>query len=268
MLGPIIGDVVGSVYEYNNIKREDFPLFKPSTAFTDDTVMTVAVADALLNRPKDLDDRTGPTLYAAKLRAWGRRYPDADYGGMFRAWLRDGSAGPYNSYGNGSAMRVGPIGFAFPTLEETLREAAWSAAVTHNHPEGIKGAQATASAIFLARTGENKDGIRDYITRSFGYDLGRSLEEIRDSYSYDVTCQGTVPEAITAFLASRDFEDALRKAVSLGGDSDTLACITCGIAQAYYKEIPASIAERVVSLLDPEIRAVLARFEETFGAWR
>ena len=270
MLGSIIGDVIGSAYEYHNTKVEDFQLFTRNSGFTDDTVMTAAMADAILSRPVDGRNVLGPyignvgSFYASKLREWGQRYPDADYGGMFRAWLRDASAGPYNSFGNGSAMRVSPIGYAFDTMEEVLQEAKWSAEVTHNHREGIKGAQATAAAIFLARNGESKGSIRDYITANFGYNLDRSLVEIREVYSYDVTCQGTVPEAITAFLDSADFEDALRKAVSLGGDADTLACITGGIAQAYYREIPKHIADQVLLLLDSHIRGVAMKFAERY----
>ncbi len=228
MLGAVAGDIIGSVYEFNNTHRYDFELFTPRSTFTDDTVLTVAVADCILHG-KD---------YARTIWEYGNRYPDRGYGGRFPNWLDSKDLKPYNSFGNGSAMRVSPVGFAFDTLEETLAEARRSAEVTHNHPEGIKGAQAVAAAIFLARRGESKGYIREYITDTFGYDLNRTLDEIRPNYTFDETCQGSVPEAIIAFLESNDYEDAIRKAVTLGGDSDTIACITGGIAQAHYGGVP------------------------------
>jgi ADP-ribosylglycohydrolase len=250
MLGAIAGDVIGSVYEFIPIKSEEFPLFHAGCRFTDDTVMTVAVAQAIL------DDGD----YATWMHRLGRRYPRAGYGGSFMRWLRTDDPHPYGSWGNGSAMRVSPVGLAFDSQERVLAEAYHSAVVTHNHPEGVKGAQAVALAIFLARSGEGKGAIRRELERRFDYDLGRTLAEIRPGYHFDVSCQGSVPEAIIAFLESRDYEDAVRKAVSLGGDSDTQACITGGIAAAHYGGVPEPIASRVRSLLPEEFLAVIDRF--------
>jgi ADP-ribosylglycohydrolase len=250
MIGAIAGDIIGSVYEWHNIKTTDFPLFTPNCRFTDDTVLTVAIADSIL---------TG-TNYVLKLKEYYHLYPNAGYGGSFKSWAESGSAEPYNSWGNGSAMRVSPVGFAFNTIEEVLEQAKKSAEVTHHHPEGIKGAQATASAVFLARTGQSKEEIKKYIEKIFHYNLDTSLDLIRPTYSFDVSCQGSVPQAIRAFLESDSYEDAVRKAVSLGGDSDTITCITGGIAQAYYKEIPAFIAEKVRIILDDRLNKVLDEF--------
>ena len=214
----------------------------------------MAVADCILHG-KD---------YTATFREYGRRYPNAGWGGMFFNWLFSNDAGPYNSFGNGSAMRVSPVGFTFDTLEAVLAEARRSAEVSHNHPEGIKGAQAVASCMFLARQGERKEEIRRFVEREFGYDLNRTLDGIRPSYRFDETCQGSVPEAIIAFLESTDYEDAVRKAVYLGGDSDTLACMTGGIAQAYYKEIPASITAEARNHLPADLFAIIDEFEARF----
>lgn len=267
MFGAIAGDVIGSAYEWHNVKQTDFELFTGRTDFTDDTVLTIAVADALLYalEPGGQGVESLKEAYAARFMLYGHRYPNAGYGGRFSCWLGKGAAKPYNSYGNGSAMRVSPIGFVFCTLEETLREARRSSIVTHNHPEGIKGAQATAAAIYLARMGESKQAIKEYVEREFHYNLHRSLDDIRPGYTFDESCQGTVPEAITAFLESDDFEDAIRKAISLGGDSDTLACITGGIAQAYYGKIPDKIYNGVIFRLDASLKTVLNRFNERFG---
>jgi ADP-ribosylglycohydrolase len=255
MLGAIIGDIVGSSYEFEGVKSTGFPLFASSSRFTDDTVLTVAVADGLLH------DRD----YADTLKEYGRRYPHAGYGGMFLNWLMSPGSEPYNSYGNGSAMRVSPVAFAFNTIDDILREAKRSALPTHNHPEGVKGAQAFASAIFLGRTGSSKKEISEYVEGRFGYDLGRNLDEIRPSYCFDETCQGSVPEAIIAFLESHDFEDALRKAVSLGGDADTLACMAGGIAEAYYKKIPAPLIRRAREILDKEMLTIIDEFDDRYG---
>jgi ADP-ribosylglycohydrolase len=254
MLGAIAGDIIGSVYESGWMKSTDFPLFTPESTFTDDTVLTIAVADCILHN-KD---------YAETLKKYGRRYPNAGYGDMFSRWLNTAASLPYNSYGNGSAMRVSPVGFAFNTLEEVLEQAKMSAEVTHNHPEGIKGAQAIASAIFLARTGKEKKEIAHYIEGQFGYNLHQTLDDIRPTYHFDETCQGSVPQAIIAFVESMDYEDAVRKAISLGGDSDTLACMAGGIAQAYYKKIPFEITERVRELLDHNLLAVADEFIERY----
>lgn len=254
MIGAIAGDIIGSVYEYQPIKTKDFPLFNPRCSFTDDTVLTVAIAEAIL------EGRS----YADSIRRFARRYPEAGYGEWFRYWLYSPHPKPYNSWGNGSAMRVSPVGFAFSTEEEVLVQAKATAEITHNHPEGIKGAQATALAIFLARRGIDKEGIRTRIEKMFGYNLRRTVDDIRPWYSFDPSCQGTVPEAIIAFLDSESFEDALRNAISLGGDSDTLACITGGIAQAFYGGVPDKIREKVRELLPLDLWAVTERFGQKY----
>lgn len=254
MLGAIAGDVIGSVYEFDNRLEYDFDLFTPLSGFTDDTVLTIAVADCLLHGGE----------YAATFKEYGRRYPNRGYGNRFSRWLESSSAAPYNSYGNGSAMRVSPIGFAFNTLDATLTAAAQSASVTHNHPEGIKGAQAVAAAIFLARRGREKCYVRDFMAEAFGYQLDKTLDEIRPGYNFDETCQGSVPQAITAFLESHDFEDAIRKAISLGGDSDTIACITGGIAQAFYGSVPGLIAGEIRRRLDPALISIVDEFNRTY----
>lgn len=254
MFGAIAGDIIGSVYEWQNIKSTDFKLFSSGSAFTDDTVLTVAVAECIL---KGGD-------YATTLKTYGRRFPHAGYGKSFQKWFLSGSMAPYYSFGNGAAMRVSPIGFAGDNLEKVLEEAKRSAEVTHNHPEGIKGAQVTAAAVFLARTGKSKKEIKQYLAEYSGYDLEQTLDEVRPHYSFDVTCQGSVPQAVRAFLESTDYEDAIRKAISLGGDSDTIACIAGGIAQAYYKEIPHSILEKTKELLAPDLLAVVEEFNRRF----
>src|SRR5215469_16808161 len=249
MIGAIAGDIIGSVYEFEGIKSKQFDLFSPDCCFTDDTVLTVALAESIL---------TGND-YASLMRTYYRRYPDAGYGGLFHQWAQAGESRPYNSWGNGAAMRISAVGFAFDTLDEVLVRASEYTAVTHNHTEGIKGAQATAAAIFLARTGNTKADIKHYTTAAFHYDLSRSVDELRPGYGFDESCQGTVPQAIVCFLESTDFEDAIRNAISLGGDSDTLACITGGIAQAYYG-VPPTIVERAMSILDEDLRGVTCRF--------
>lgn len=254
MIGAIAGDIIGSRFEWNNIKTVDFHLFAKGCRFTDDSVLTVAVADSILSG----------TDYAIKLKEYYRRYPDAGYGGNFQKWGRSDEFIPYNSWGNGSAMRVSPVGFAFDTLEEVLKQAKRSAEVTHNHPEGIKGAQAAASAVFLARTGSDKSKIRDFITQQFGYQLTESVGQIRTWYTFDVSCQGSVPQAITAFLESTDYEHAVRLAISLGGDSDTIACITGGIAQAFYRDVPDVIMFKAMELLDEDLRKVVTEFTHKF----
>ena len=242
MIGAIIGDIVGSVYEWNNIKTKDFPLFSPGCFFTDDTVMTLAIAEGLMNGGSAED-------FIAAIKKYGRLYPDSGYGGRFGSWLFSDDINPYNSWGNGSAMRVSPVAWAFDILSEVEKYAEISAAVTHNHPEGIKGAQATAAAIFLARKGKTKEEIKAYIENKYGYNLNRSLDEIRPNYRFNESCQETVPEAIIAFLESVDFEDAIRNAISLGGDSDTFAAITGSIAEAAYY-IPKEIKKKALSILD------------------
>jgi len=254
LFGAIAGDVIGSVYEYRPMKDYHFQLFQKHSSFTDDTVLTVAIAHAIL-KGKD---------YGLSLKTFGRKYPGAGYGLMFYQWLRKEESEPYNSWGNGSAMRVSPIGFAYDSIDEVLTQAEKSASVTHNHPEGIKGAQATALAIYLARTCRNKIEIKDQISSRFDYNLSRTLEEIRPDYSFNESCYRTVPEAIIAFLEATDYEDAIRKSVSLGGDSDTQACITGGIAQAFYKSIPKRIVERVNQLLPEEFLKIIGEFNTKF----
>jgi ADP-ribosylglycohydrolase len=253
LIGAIAGDIIGSVYEWKNIKTKQFDLFSPECFFTDDTVLTVALAESIL---------TGSD-YVSLMKAYYRRYPNAGYGGFFHCWAQAHDTQPYNSWGNGAAMRISSVGFAFNTLDEVLLRAAEYTAVTHDHEEGIKGAQATAAAIFLARTGSTKADIKQYAAATFHYDLSRTVDEIRPTYKFDESCQGTVPQAIVCFLESISFEDAIRNAISLGGDSDTLACITGGIAQAHYG-IPPAIADRTMSILDNDLRDVTARFLKSY----
>jgi ADP-ribosylglycohydrolase len=255
MLGAIAGDVIGSVYEARPIKTPHFhPLFDPFCRFTDDTVLTVALADSLLSGAD----------YGDKLREYFRAYPRAGYGGNFYRWATSGSRRAYGSFGNGSAMRVSPVGHAYDSLEEVLERAKWSADFTHNHPEGVRGAQATAAAVFLARRRTPKAEIKEYLARTFGYDLDRTLDDVRPGYRFDVTCQGTVPEAVLSFLESTGYEDAVRLAVSLGGDSDTLACITGGIAGAYYG-VPDEIRAEAWLRLDVRLQRVVGEFLTRYG---
>ena len=254
MLGAIVGDIVGSVYEWHNIKTTDFNLFSSKGFYTDDTVLTVATAKALMT------DRD----YVKHYQDFSRRYPGRGYGGNFSQWIFAEDPQPYNSWGNGSAMRVSPVGFAFAIVDKVLEEAKASAVVTHNHPEGVKGAQSTALAILLAWQGQPKKTIREEITQRFGYDLARTLDAIRPSYHFDVSCQGSVPEAMIAFFESEDYEDAIRKAISLGGDSDTIACITGGIAEAFYGGVPETIAVRARTYLPEEFLKII----DEFMAWR
>jgi ADP-ribosylglycohydrolase len=255
LYGAVSGDIVGSVFERRPIKTTDFPLFSPASRWTDDTVLTIATAEVLL---------TGGDFEEA-YRRWGRRYPDAGYGRGFRHWLTARHPEPYQSYGNGSAMRVAPVGWVCGSLDETLELARHSAAPTHDHPEGIKGAQAVAGAVYLARSGASKEEIRSQVESRFGYGLGRTLAEIRPVYAFDPTCQGSVPEALIAFLESTGFEDALRKAVSLGGDSDTQACIAGAVAEAFYGGVPFELEERVRALLPGEMTRILDRFGDHYG---
>lgn len=255
MFGAIAGDVIGSPYEGNSIKTTKFPLFEAHSCFTDDTVMTIAVANAILERQE----------YGISLQTFGRKYPRAGYGHSFYEWIFQSDIKPYNSWGNGSAMRVSPIGFAFDTIDDVLAEAQRSAEVSHNHPEGIKGAQATALTIFLARMKESKTQIRQEISSRFGYDLTRTVNKVRLNYTFDVSCQGSVPESIIAFLDSNDYEDSIRNAISLGGDSDTIACIAGGIAQAFYQTIPNEIVLGVQKRLPEEFLQVLARFNQRYN---
>ena len=255
MIGAIAGDIIGSVYEGRPIKTKDFPLFHRRCRFTDDSVLTIAVAKAILEG----------SSYLEAIREIGRQYPNAGYGAFFIHWLFSEHPEPYKSWGNGSAMRVSPVGFAFGSVEKVLDEAKKTAEISHNHPEGIKGAQATALAVFLARTSRDKECVRREIEEKFGYDFERSLEEIRSWYHFDPSCQGTVPEAIIAFLESTSYEDAVRNAVSLGGDSDTLACIAGGIAHAYYGAVPEPILSNVKQCLTDALWEITERFCQEYG---
>ena len=255
--GAILGDIVGSPYEFdcNNYKAKDFPLFCGRSDFTDDTVMTLAAAKALLDT-RGQDDAAVKAALVREMQRLGRAYPDRGYGARFVNWLYERDPKPYNSYGNGSAMRVSPAAWLAEDMAEVLRLARLTAEVTHDHPEGVKGAQAVAAAIFLARTGSSKADIRAHTEREFGYDLRSTCDEIRPGYRHVESCQETVPQAITAFLESTDFEDALRTAVSLGGDSDTLAAITGSIAEAFYG-VPEELKLECVRRLPPELAEIL-----------
>ena len=264
MYGAILGDIIGSPYEFDRgDKTKDFPLFSDGSVFTDDSVMTIAVAEALMDTMGKSDEEI-KTAVAASMRRWGRKYPNAGYGAKFIQWLCDEEKGPYYSCGNGSAMRASAAGWLFDTVEETRRIARLTAEVTHNHPEGIKGAESTAIAIFLARNGASKKEIKDYIIREFGYDLSRSCDEIRPEYYHIETCQKTVPEAITAFLEGKNFEDAIRTAVSLGGDCDTLACITGSVSEAFFG-VPIKLELECKERIDEEMKEVLDRFDAARG---
>lgn len=266
MLGAIIGDIVGSVYEWNNIKTKDFPLFRYDCFFTDDTVMTCAVAEAIMNGGQKDD-------FIDAMKKYGRMYPNADYGARFNRWLMTDNREPYNSFGNGSAMRVSPCAWVMEATTDELpsegkRLAQLSSEVTHNHPEGVKGAMATADAIYLCRyffdsnnPAEIKRRVKEHIEKEYGYDLSKTLDEIRPTYRFNETCQETVPQAIVAFLESTDFEDAIRNAISLGGDSDTLAAITGSIAEAAYG-IPDWIKKKAYTYLDEPLKDVLRRWEQ------
>ncbi len=259
MIGAILGDMIGSPYEFDmGSKTKIFPLFIEKSEFTDDSVMTVAVAEALMDSMGKSDEEIRQTLVHS-MHKWGARYPDAGYGSMFYYWLHSNDPKPYGSFGNGSAMRVSSAGWLFDTLEETRRIARLTAEVTHNHPEGIKGAEATACAIYLARTGRWKGEIRDFVIHEFGYDLSRTCDEIRPDYYHVESCQKTVPEAITAFLEGTVFEDVIRTAVSLGGDCDTLTCIAGSIAEAFYG-IPDEIVNECRKRLSKDMLTVLSRF--------
>src|SRR5438132_7366076 len=254
MLGAIAGDVIGSVYEYAGIKTTDFPLFTRATTFTDDSVMTAAVAAALV------EDRD----YAAVLRDYGRRHSGRGYGSLFGEWLRDPSMGPYQSWGNGSAMRVSPVSRVFEAENRVLEEARRSAEVTHDHPEGIRGAESVALAVFLARHGADKAEIKRRVAMHSGYALDASVEEIRPTYGFQESCYGSVPQSIICFLKSNNFEHAVRLAISRGGDADTIACIAGAIAEAHYGGVPASIADPVRDLLSEDLIEVLDRYEALF----
>ena len=254
MLGAIAGDIIGSLYEAHNIRHTDFPLFPPEADFTDDTVLTVAVAEALL----------GEQDFRAALRRWYAKYPGRGFGGSFQIWARTPGSESYNSWGNGSAMRVSPVGWVAEDPESALELARASAAVTHNHPEGIKGAQAVALGILLARKSADRHTIRTEIETRFDYRLDHDLNWLREHYSFDVSCQGSVPQAISCFLQGKDFEDTVRKAVSIGGDSDTIAAMAGSLAEAFHGGVPDSILQPTWDRLPTDMREVIAAFQKTF----
>ena len=264
MIGALLGDMIGAPYEFDRgDKTKEFPLFSKYSEFTDDSVMTIAVAEALLDTFGQTDENITAALVTS-MQKWGKKYPNAGYGCMFTQWLHEKNPKPYGSFGNGSAMRVSPVGWLYDDIETTRHIAALTASVTHNHPEGIKGAEATAAAIFLARTGKSKDEIKKYIVDEFGYNLSRTLDDIRPNYRHVESCQETVPEAITAFLEGNDFEDVVRCAVSLGGDCDTLTCIAAGIAEAYYG-VPEEYKKETLNRIEDDMREVYERFERTIN---
>ena len=256
IIGAIAGDVIGSAYEFNPTRDHDFDLFTPKSTFTDDTVLTMANALWLLEDPRHTHEKLVSIMLDF---CW--KYPDRGYGGRFAHWIHDGDPQPYNSFGNGSAMRVSPVGYYAKTLDEALNLAQISAEVTHNHPEGIKGAQATAAAIFLARQGKTKREIREYVMKTFGYDLSRTLEEIRPTFTFDETCQRTVPEAITCFMEGKGYEDVVRLSVALAGDADTIAAIAGSISSAV-DEVPNEITQPVIERLSEEFCTILLRFNQ------
>lgn len=263
MIGAILGDIVGSIYEFDNIKTKEFELFDKECFFTDDSVMTIAIAEALLQaeeiNEENLEDFKENLITV--MHEIGVKYPDCGYGGHFLVWMLRNKREPYNSFGNGSAMRVSSVGWYAKTLEEAELIAKATAEVSHNHPEGIKGAVATSGAVFLARTGATMDEIKKYISKYYAIDF--TIDEIRPIYDYDITCQGTVPQAMQAFFESTNFEDAIRNAISIGGDSDTLAAITGAVAEAYYG-IPEEMKETALSYLDERLLNIVERFEDKY----
>lgn len=262
MIGAAIGDIAGSKYEFNNIHNEDFEILSDDTFFTDDTVMTFAVLKSLLEGERN--EIKTERLMAKNMQKYGRKWPDAGYGGRFSRWLESKDPKPYDSYGNGSAMRVSPVGWFSHSLSETEKYAEISARVTHNHPEGIKGAKAVASGIFLAREGRSKEYIRNFISKKYGYDFSFTLDDIRESFTFDETCQGTVPVAFEAFFEAESFEDTLRKTVALGGDCDTTAAIACSIAEGFYP-IPENLEKTAIEKLPEEFKQLLKKCDKDLG---
>ena len=263
MIGAIFGDMVGSTYEFHPTKDYNFQLLTPDMRYTDDTVMTLAVANALMDTYGE-DDDTIRRSVVQHMQHFGRKYRDAGYGARFYYWLDQRNPKPINSFGNGSGMRVSAAGWLYPTLADTLHIAKLTAEVTHNHPEGVKGAQAIAACIYLARKGVSKADMKHYIANTFHYDLDRTLADIRPWYKFDVTCQGSVPEAILCFLESDSYESAIRNAVSLGGDADTQACMAGAIAEAFYGDVPAAYKQEALDRLPTDLRAIHWRFERFF----
>ena len=261
MYGAMLGDIIGSRFEFDRGgKSKDFKLFTDTSLYTDDSVMTVAVAEALLNSGREADEKTVKDNLIKSMKEWGNKIPNAGYGGMFYRWLFEDRTEPYGSFGNGSAMRVSPVGWLYDSLERTREVARWTAEVTHNHPEGVKGAESVAAVIYLARSGFNKAYIRKYVIENFGYDLSRTCDEIRPNYHHVETCQQTVPEAITAFLEGEHFTDVIRTAVSLGGDCDTLTDIAAAMGEAYYG-CPKELMKECEARIEKEMIEVLDRFE-------
>ena len=266
MYGAILGDIIGSPFEFDRgDKTKEFDLFTKGCDFTDDSVMTIAVGEALLAVGPEATVKEIEEAVVTNMQDWGKRYPYAGYGGRFRYWLRERNPKPFGSEGTGSAMRVSAVGWLYDSLERTREVARATANVTHNHPEGIKGAEATASAIYMARNESSKEEIKEYIEREFHYNLDRTLDEIRPGYHMDETCQRTVPEAIIAFLESKDFEDAIRNAVSLGGDTDTLGAITGSIAEAFYGISDVLIAECRSRIDEGLMTDILDEFDHILG---
>ena len=256
MLGAIIGDIVGSIYEFQNTKSMDFDLITPWSNFTDDSVMTLAVAKWLV------EDETHTIHYLIYcMQELGNRYPKAGYGGNFSAWIREDEPQPYNSWGNGAGMRVSPVGLYAKTLDEALALAALTASVSHNHPEGVKGAQAIATSVFLCKEGKSKQEIKEYVEKTFDFNLNRQIADIRPTYDFDVSCQGSVPEAIIAFLEGNSFEEVIRLAISLGGDSDTIGAMAGAIAACCY-EIPQYISDKCNAILTEDLREIQNEFEK------
>ena len=260
MTGAIAGDISGSRFEWDNIKTKEFELFTNGCFPTDDSIMTIAIADAILKSDGDWDQLSANAVKS--MQSFGRAYPYGGYGGRFGLWLYEEEPEPYNSYGNGAAMRVSPCGIAGRTLEEALLLSEKVTAVTHNHEEGLKGAEAVTAVIYLAGHGKSKEEICEYVKKNY-YDMDFTLDEIREAYGFDESCQGTVPQAIEAFLEAEDFEDTIRNAISIGGDSDTLAAIAGSMAEAYYG-VPEDIREKVMSYLDEEEKKIIEEFERKY----
>ena len=260
MLGAIVGDIVGSIYEDHPIKTTKFPFWGKGCKITDDTVMTIACADALMETvgkgPKEV---RGAVI--RKMQYWGNKYPDAGYGYRFETWLKEDSPEPYHSWGNGSAMRVSAAGWLYSTIQKTTDHARYTAEVTHDHPEGIKGAESLAAAVFMLRNGKSKTEVKNYIRGVYGYNFLFTLDDIRPQYGFDVSCQGSVPQAFVSFFESDDFESCIRNAVSLGGDSDTLAAMAGSLAEAHYG-VPEDIGIKALSYLDEEMKEVYHKFTE------
>ena len=262
MYGAILGDIIGQPYEFDRgNKTKEFPLFCKNPRFTDDSVMTIAICDGILKAGLDADENTMKTAMITSMQLWGHKYPHAGYGGRFYQWLAMEKTKPYKSWGNGSAMRVSSVGWLFESLERTREVARWSAEVTHNHPEGVKGAESIASVIWMARNGNFKSQIKEYVIREFGYDLSRTCDQIRPNYHHVESCQETCPEAITAFLEGNSFEDVIRTAVSLGGDCDTLTDIATAMAEAFYG-LPEELKVKCIEYTKPDMHEVMKEFDK------